>query len=160
MTNKIAREANLDVADVAAAAVPVAFWPPGSGAEPRLPEPVAAAAAPVEAATPGPQPVPLPRGWTPADLAAARAAALKTGPIALDRYETVTDLARLEAWLGEARSLGLVAFDTETTSLDALRADLVGFSLATAPGRACYVPIAHTNGAEGLCGGGAVPGQI
>ena len=64
-------------------------------------------------------------------------------------YETVTTLERLEWWLAEALRLGTVAFDTETTSLDAVAAQLVGFSLAIAPGRACYVPLAHVKG-DGL----------
>jgi len=58
-------------------------------------------------------------------------------------YECVTTLDRLQAWIDEARAAGVVGLDTETDSLDALRAELVGFSLATAPGRACYVPVRH-----------------
>ena len=58
-------------------------------------------------------------------------------------YECVTTLDRLQAWIDEAQAAGIVGLDTETDSLDALRAELVGFSLATAPGRACYVPIRH-----------------
>jgi DNA polymerase-1 len=76
-------------------------------------------------------------------------------------YETVRDLDRLRAWVAEARDTGHVAFDTETTGLDAMTADLVGFSLATAPGKACYVPLAHTTGDADLFGaGGLVEGQI
>ncbi|MEP9400970.1 DNA polymerase I [Sphingomonas sp. VNH70] len=60
-----------------------------------------------------------------------------------DAYETVTDLETLDRWIAEARALGHVAIDTETTGLDATRADLVGFSLALGPNRACYVPLAH-----------------
>lgn len=60
-------------------------------------------------------------------------------------YELVQDMSVLEAWLDEARSAGVVAYDSETTSLNAMRARLVGFSLATAPGRACYVPLAHVS---------------
>ena len=41
---------------------------------------------------------------------------------------------------------GRFAFDIETTSLDAMQAEFVGFSLATAPGRACYVPLGHRAG--------------
>ncbi|MFM2421556.1 MAG: polymerase, partial [Pseudomonadota bacterium] len=73
----------------------------------------------------------------------------KSQPFDVARYETVTTLARLDAWIAEARSIGRVAFDTETTSLDAMRADLVGFSLATAPGKACYVPVGHLGGSGG-----------
>ena len=58
-------------------------------------------------------------------------------------YECVTTLGGLQAWIAEARAAGVVGLDTETDSLDALRAELVGFSLATAPGRACYVPLRH-----------------
>ncbi len=64
-------------------------------------------------------------------------------------YETVTTLDRLNWWIAEATRLGTVAVDTETDSLDQVRARLVGISLATAPGRACYIPLAHQSG-EGL----------
>jgi DNA polymerase-1 len=70
-------------------------------------------------------------------------------PFDLDRYETVTTPERLDWWLDEAVRRGLVAVDTETSSLDAMRADLVGVSLALEPGLACYVPLAHVSG-EGL----------
>jgi DNA polymerase-1 len=58
-------------------------------------------------------------------------------------YETVLDAAALARWVEEARTAGVVALDTETDGLDTMRARLIGFSLATAPGRACYVPLAH-----------------
>ena len=58
-------------------------------------------------------------------------------------YELVQDAAALEAWVARAIAAGVVAFDTETTSLDAMRARLVGFSLSLEAGRACYVPLAH-----------------
>ena len=58
-------------------------------------------------------------------------------------YACVTTLDGLHAWIAEATAAGIVGVDTETDSLDALRATLVGFSLATAPGRACYVPLRH-----------------
>jgi len=70
-------------------------------------------------------------------------------PFDLDSYETVTGLDRLQWWLDEARRLGTVAFDTETTGIDCMTAELVGFSLALASGKACYVPLAHVSG-EGL----------
>ncbi|WP_375427419.1 DNA polymerase I [uncultured Sphingomonas sp.] len=64
-------------------------------------------------------------------------------PCDLDGYETITDAAALERWIAEARAQGWVAVDTETTGVDATRADLVGVSLALAPNRACYVPLGH-----------------
>jgi DNA polymerase I len=58
-------------------------------------------------------------------------------------YESVTTGDALRVWVAEAQAAGRIAIDTETDGLDAMRARLIGFSLATAPGRACYVPVAH-----------------
>ena len=99
-------------------------------------------------------------GWTPASLAAARAEAAASSKIDTSNYETIRDLETLESWLSEAREIGVCAFDTETTSLDPMQAELVGFSLATAPGRAAYIPLAHKSGAGDLLGGGLVDDQI
>jgi len=64
---------------------------------------------------------------------------------AIDRsaYETVTTEAALIKWVNAARLAGVIALDTETDSLDAVAAKLVGISLAIAPGEACYIPLAH-----------------
>ena len=53
------------------------------------------------------------------------------------------DKKALDGWLEKIRYRGWVAFDTETTSLNEMRAELVGVSLAVEPGSACYVPLAH-----------------
>ncbi len=106
---------------------------------------------------------PSPHGATssPSKAVAAAIAAARAVPIAPDSYETVTDLTRLKAWIAEAIEARRVSFDTETTSLDAMQADLVGFSLAVVPGKACYVPVGHTSGNSDLFGGGGLlPGQI
>ena len=58
-------------------------------------------------------------------------------------YSLVQSIDALETWIAKAHEAGTVAFDTETTSLDAARADLVGFSLSVRAGEACYVPLAH-----------------
>ncbi|NQU57750.1 MAG: DNA polymerase I [Rhodospirillales bacterium] len=58
-------------------------------------------------------------------------------------YQLVQDLETLEKWIAEATAKGVVAVDTETTSLDATQAELVGVSLCIEPGRACYIPLAH-----------------
>ncbi len=59
-------------------------------------------------------------------------------------YETVTTADALARWIAEATAIGTVAMDTETDGLDAMQANLIGVSLATAPGRACYIPVGHT----------------
>lgn len=57
--------------------------------------------------------------------------------------DTITDESVLEAWLAEIERAPLVAFDTETTSLDYMQARIVGVSLALDADRAAYVPLAH-----------------
>ncbi len=64
-------------------------------------------------------------------------------PCDLDAYQTVIDEDALDRWIAEAQAQGFVAIDTETTGIDATRAELVGVSLALAPNRACYIPLAH-----------------
>jgi len=85
-----------------------------------------AAAAPVPAAAPA--------------VAPAQPADDLSGP---GRYELVATEAQLDAWVDKLRSAELIAFDTETTSIDAMRADIVGLSLAVETGEACYIPVAH-----------------
>ncbi|GGF03772.1 DNA polymerase I [Stappia taiwanensis] len=100
-------------------------------------------------------------GWQPQTVADAAAEAAKAAPVDASGYETVTDTDRLSAWIAEAAETGYVAVDTETTSLEAMQADLVGVSLATAPGRACYIPLGHVDGDGDLLGGGGlIAGQI
>ncbi|MBT8087449.1 MAG: DNA polymerase I, partial [Gammaproteobacteria bacterium] len=58
-------------------------------------------------------------------------------------YETVLSWDALDRWLKKINRASLTAFDTETNSLDYMQAEIVGFSLATEAGEACYVPVAH-----------------
>jgi DNA polymerase-1 len=62
-------------------------------------------------------------------------------------YERVADMAALERWTQVIRDRGYVAVDTETTSLDEMRAELVGISLCVDAGSACYIPLGHKAGA-------------
>jgi DNA polymerase-1 len=64
-------------------------------------------------------------------------------PIDRTRYRTVQTREVLEQWIARAFAARTVAFDTETSALDAIGADLVGISLALGPGDACYVPLGH-----------------
>lgn len=96
----------------------------------------------------------------PAALAEAVAAHIRAIPFDHSAYEMVSDIGCLRAWVEMAREKGIVAFDTETNSLDAMQADLVGFSLASEPGKACYVPLQHRDQADDLFGGGVLKGQI
>ncbi len=71
-------------------------------------------------------------------------------------YQTVRDAAALQVWIDRAMARGELAIDTETTGLNEMTADLVGISLATAAGQACYIPLIHkADGGEGLFGSDA-----
>jgi DNA polymerase-1 len=98
----------------------------------------------------------------PGELAAARASAARAEKFDVKSYETVGSLERLDAYIAEALEVGVIAVDTETSSLDPMQADLVGISLCIAPGRACYIPLRHKGeGAGDLFGGDQLlPGQL
>ena len=96
---------------------------------------------------------------TPSALAAARAEAARA-PIDTSAYLCIRDADTLRNFVAEAFEAGVVAVDTESTSLDPMQAELVGFSLAIRPGYAAYVPLTHKSGAGDLLGGGVVEGQI
>jgi len=101
-------------------------------------DPVAAAVATAELDPETPDFVPLP-------------------PIDCDAYETVTTVERLDAWIMESYASGIIAVDTETDSLDSMAANLVGICLATAPGKACYIPLGHRSSDDMF---GEVPPQL
>jgi len=83
---------------------------------------------------------------TPITLATARREAAHAAKFDRSKYECVRTLDQLKAWIAHAHESGVVAVDTETTSLDAMQAGLCGVSLAVAPNEACYVPIGHREG--------------
>jgi DNA polymerase-1 len=58
-------------------------------------------------------------------------------------YELVTTREQLQAWADQLQAAELIAFDTETDALDAMRAQLVGLSLSVDTGKACYIPVGH-----------------
>ena len=190
LTRRVAEATGAVAEEIAPATVPFSHWPPASvGSDPQSPPSLSlplqgggnddgdavSSAGPYdgagEASLASPPPARGPEGagspapsdkslvGTPASLADARANAAHA-PIDTTTYETVSTLDRLDAWIGAAREAGVVAFDTETTSLDALQAELVGFSLAIEPGKACYVPLAHRSGGGGLFDDGLTEGQI
>ncbi|MCP5233087.1 MAG: DNA polymerase I [Zoogloeaceae bacterium] len=58
-------------------------------------------------------------------------------------YEGIVDWAQFDAWLAKIDAAELTAFDTETTSLDPMAANLVGMSFSVTPGEAAYLPLSH-----------------
>jgi len=80
-----------------------------------------------------------------AELLGGEAAAAEELPEASSaEYETVLDWERFDAWLEKLKAAELFAFDTETTSLNYMDAQIVGVSFAVEPNRAAYVPVAHS----------------
>ncbi|UHD46062.1 DNA polymerase I [Aureimonas altamirensis] len=94
---------------------------------------------------------------TPAAFAAGRMAEMADTRFDRSTYVTIRDVETLDRWIDRARETGLLAFDVETTALDAMNADIVGLAIAVAPGEAAYIPLAHIAEGEGdLLGGGDV----
>ena len=76
-----------------------------------------------------------------------------TVPFDTSTYETVRSMSTLDQWIRQINERGYVAIDTETTSLDEMRAELVGISLCVEAGQACYIPLTHkTDGGDDLLG--------
>ncbi|WP_440910047.1 DNA polymerase I [Candidatus Pelagibacter sp.] len=67
----------------------------------------------------------------------------KQKPISNKDYHLITDINEIDEWIEEADKAGEVAVDTETSSLDPHQADLVGISLCSKIGKACYIPVGH-----------------
>jgi DNA polymerase-1 len=103
----------------------------------------------LDAAQPSASAAPSASGATasPGAPAAGAAAPNQVVPTALSaverRYETITEWSELERWIESLRAAPLFAFDTATTSLDYMKAEIVGVSFAIEPGVAAYVPVRH-----------------
>ena len=158
LTRRVAEASGTDASEVEAAAVKIeqgidAHGPDlndGAGLTPAVQSP----------GQPSQRDANSEEGAAPAVLARARSDAASASKIDRAAYVTVRDLETLAAWLAEAREAGSFAFDTITNSPDPMRADLIGFSIATSPGRAAYVPLVHRSGADDLLGDGLVADQI
>ena len=131
----------------------------GQAEAPALEDPTPASAPEAAPAPPAPAREAIPEA-TPGDLVRARAAEARA-PIDRSAYATVRTAAELAAWIARAEGTGVVAVDAELSSIDPMRGELIGLSMAVRPGEACYIPIGHRVGADDLFGGGAlVEGQI
>ena len=78
-----------------------------------------------------------------AELDDGEASAEPAAAVQQAEYECITDLERLRAWTAKLADAGTFAVDTETTSIDYMQAELVGFSFACSSGEAAYLPVAH-----------------
>ncbi|MBB3946870.1 DNA polymerase-1 [Rhizobium skierniewicense] len=157
LTRRVAETTGADAASIDAAHVPVERGPQAHGpdmdAATNLSVPLA------ENAVDNFDPVGSKMDGTgPAALASSREAGFSAAKIDITSYQTICTVEELDRWIALARETGVVAFDTETTSLDPMQAELVGFSLAVADNskdaggldiRAAYVPLNHKTGSGG-----------
>ncbi|MGH7568749.1 MAG: DNA polymerase I [Gemmatimonadales bacterium] len=121
---------------------------------PRLARLTAAAESSPPPSATSPPPLSLAPPTAPTERPAAeRAAPVRPAPAQEPGAEVVDTLERLVAAIAECRRAPLVALDTETTAFDPMRADLVGLSLAVAPGRSWYLPFRHEPPDGPLAGG-------
>ncbi len=82
-------------------------------------------------------------------------------PFDVALYEKIDTMAALQTWIARIVDVGYVAVDTETTSLNEMRAELVGISLCVEAGKAAYIPLGHKQGGGDLFGSSElVPGQL
>ncbi len=151
ITKTIATALDADMGAIDPVAVEINHWPPeggeSPGAEPDKPKALMAE---------------MYKGHRKADPAIDQdvAMTMRAIPVMHTDYETVTTMAELDRWIATALNQAYVCIDTETDSLDAMQANIVGVSLATAPGKACYIPLGHQAAGEGLFGGGLLEGQL
>ena len=89
------------------------------------------------------EPAPRPAARAPTPAPAATEAAPDPALAAPGQYTLIATAQDFDSWLEQLRDAALIAFDTETTSLDAIDAEIVGVSFAVQPGVAAYVPLAH-----------------
>ena len=90
---------------------------------------------------------PTSSGSAPTPIDASQSAAgpdeIQPPVVETTSYELITNPTDLQRWIDIATAQGFVALDTETSSLNAAHAELVGVSMATEPGKACYIPLRH-----------------
>ncbi len=164
LTRRVGEATGTEVGDVQASAVTVERADTAHGPDVGVGAPVAPrAAASNDAAKPAAptrgEDAP-PQGDTPSLLSALRLEKASAGKIDTSAYAAIRDTAALKSWIVEARETGILALDAETTSSDPMQADLIGISMAIAPGRAVYVPLTHKSGNGDLLGGGQLENQI
>ncbi len=155
-TRKVAGELDADMAAIDPVPVEIKYWPPEGEVAPdsssrRKPGPISPSAGTAQDQTPS-----LEKNGSVKQAEAA----LLAIPIRHADYETVLTLDALDRWIAAAYDEGTIAVDTETDALDAMQAGLCGVSLALAPGKACYIPLAHKAEGGGLFGGEPVAGQL
>ncbi|HEY5362721.1 MAG TPA: DNA polymerase I [Aestuariivirga sp.] len=151
ITRAIAAALDADTSAIEPVPVAVKFWPPeGEEAAPVADAPKALMADMYSGH----------REVKPVASTEGLSEKLRAIPVNHAAYETVRDEPALDRWIAAIEAQGYVCVDTETDSLDAMQANIVGVSLAVEPGHACYIPVAHIGQGDGLFKSGLIEGQL
>lgn len=161
LTRRVAETCDCDASAIEPAEVPVEWGATAHGPDldPGVAEGQDAEAPKAATASAKPASASSADGARAMDLAAQRHEAFSGHKIDHASYTTIRTVENLKLWIAAARETGIVAFDTETTSLDPMQAELVGVSLAIQDNtqqpnaneiRAAYLPLAHKAGADDL----------
>jgi len=145
LIRRVSGDFEANAADIEAIEVTFTGWPP-EGAD------VDELGAPATEAADGGDARPA-EAESASDAAGFMADKMRNLPLDHSAYERVTTRDRLDAWVAMIRQTGLVAVDTETTSLDNMQANLCGISFSVEMGKACYIPTGH-RASDGLDFGG------
>ncbi len=159
LTRRVAEAAGFEAAEIEATEVRVEVGPEAHG--PDLDGGGSASGA--SSATPtGGSAATSPRQGedTPAAFAQKLAQAATGEKIVATGYTTVRDIAALNMLVAEAREAGVIGFDIQMNSIDPMLAEITGLAIATAPGRAAYIPVGHKTQAGDLLGSGLMEGQL
>ena len=164
ITKAIATALDADVAAIEPVAVEIMHWPPAGGiseisSDPSLPRKRESTAV-ADGAESGMDSRLRGNDGENRNHSLDLEAHLRAIPVTHADYETVTTVEQLKRWIAAATDQCFVSFDTETDSLDAMQAKIAGFSLATSPGKACYVPLNHKSTGDGLFGGDRIDEQM
>lgn len=157
LTKRIATALDCDAEAIEPAKLEIKFWPPEGGV-PEKPTTLSHASymKRVEEDFPSPS---LPIQFIRPEDTSVQSNAVATALFDHGRYETITSLDALKIWIERAYAKGHVAIDTETSSIDAQTAELIGISLATDVNEAGYIPLQHRAG-DTLFESGLREGQL
>ncbi len=136
LLRRVSGDFEANAADIEPAEVTFTGWPPDGAELDELGAPVTGTAGATTDTSAADE-------QSTGDAARFMADRMRNLPLDHSAYERVTTRDRLDEWVQMIRQTGLVAIDTETTSLDNMQANLCGISLSVEVGKACYIPTGH-----------------
>ena len=153
LTKRVAAYSEADIDAIEPADVEIKGWEPKSKSNEPLLTTDGSTTKTTDQSTSG-------EAFVPDNAVAETIEIIKKIPLDTSKYEAILKVDELQKWIDKAKDIGIVAIDTETTSKEPMRAELVGVSLAVEPGHACYIPLQHRESEADLLGGNLCENQI